>query len=171
MNNKKSEEERTLLEQIDIKKYRTKGYFPGFRNLVAQDPIISNYYLFADTAESLKIIEKSDDIIEKLDTFKNNVDENEMKLIKEEIKNIKKEYNAIMREAKENKYFYFKYVMDLYVDYDRYYWISGVGNIFNKVTTGILLLLNNNYVNYEKKLKDISFQLKELNLRLTNIFY
>ena len=78
-----------------------------------------------------------------------------------------------MEQAKENIYFYFRYIMLLYLDYEWNYLKSGVGNIFNKITTGILLLLNDNYdnyVNYEKKLNDICFRLKELNLNITNIF-
>ena len=75
-----------------------------------------------------------------------------------------------MKEAEDNYKFYEKLIMVLYWDYHQNYWKNGVGKIFDKITTGILSMLNKNYIYYESKIVDICCKLNELNLTLTNKF-
>ena len=163
MNNKEEEAKELLqhIKHIDIKKYSNDNdYFPGFPTLASARTIYSNYFIFKRTAESFKIYEKINDILKKYN------DENGG--INEEIDNIKKEYKKIMKEAEENADFYYRVILILYWDYQLNYWKSGVGKVFDKTTTGILSLLNKNYINYENKLINICNNLKEINLELTN---
>ena len=167
--NKKKDEAKELLNYINTKKYsNNNGYFPGFPTLQPTTTLFDNYFVFLQTSKSFQIYTKINEILEKIDKNKNKDDE--IVLINEKIDNIKKGYKKIMKEAKDNYRFYKRIIMNLYWDYQSNYWKNGVGKIFDKTTTGILSLLNKNYIDYENKLEDFSCQLKELNLKLANNF-
>ena len=165
--NKKNDESKELLKQINAKKYSNdNGYFPGFPTLQPTTTLFDNYFEFLKASKSFQIYIKINKILKKIKKNRNNDDE--IVLINKEIDNIEKGYKKIMKEAKNNYRFYKRVIMNLYWDYQSNYWKNGIGKIFDKTTTGILSLLNENYIDYEKKLEDFSCKLKELNLKLTN---
>ncbi len=167
--NKKEDEAKELLQHFDIKKYSIdNGYFPGFPTLESTNTLFDNYYIFLQTAKSYQIYKKINDLLKKYKNYRN--DKDKIVRVDEETENIKKVYEEIMKEAEDNYKFYEKLIMVLYWDYHQNYWKNGVGKIFDKITTGILSMLNKNYIYYESKIVDICCKLNELNLTLTNKF-
>ena len=169
--NKKIDEAKELLQQINTKKYSNdNGYFPGFPTLQPNTTLFDNYYIFLKTSKSFQIYEKINDLLKKIENNRNDDDEKALIDKEIEIDNIEKRYEQIMKEAEDNYDFYKEVIMSLYLKYKSNYWKNGVGKIFNKTTTGILSLLNEKYIYYEGKLEDISCKLNELNLELTKNF-
>ena len=130
--------------------------------------LLNNYYIFLKTSKSFQIYKKINELLKKIKNNRN--DDDEKVLIDKEIDNLEKEYEEIMKEAEDNYMFYKRAIMSLYSKYQMNYWKSGIGKIFDKTTTGILSLLNKNYIYYESKLEDISCKLNELNSELTKNF-
>ena len=74
------------------------------------------------------------------------------KYIIKELKDIYEKYLKIRNKAEENFSFYYRVARKIGFKYYYNEWVKGIGNIFNKTTTEIIALLNNNYLNYEKEM-------------------
>jgi len=152
----------------DNKKYREHtGFVNGFPDFSGSKRLWDNYYTFSRTLSTLGISNKIENLYDKYDIYiENNEDENDN--ILDELNNLTKEYDKITKEALDNAKFYYRVLMSLYWDYRLNFWKSGVGNIYDETTTGIINLLNKNYIEYENKLVIILDRIKDLNLKLIN---
>ena len=153
------------------------NYDNGYKSCLigdeAEKPILHNYVTFEHRLEAYKIEDKIIKIIENIsikEEEKN--DENiatiEMKLrgkelikkkinvkdkcIIKELKDIYEKYLNIRNKAEENFSFYYWVAQKIGFKYYYNEWVKGIGNIYNKTTTEIIALLNNNYLNYEKEM-------------------
>ena len=162
MKKENENEKKNILEEINKKYSNDNRFTPGiFGEDHSTTQVYHNYSIFKDALSSFNAKEKFNEIEKKL-TKKNN---NDKYIIIEELKDLANEYNDIVKESKENFDFYFKAIFNLYSDYK--YNISEIGAeiVYDKTTTGIITLLNKNYINYEKKLINIDDRLKALNLK------
>ena len=163
MKKENENEKKNILEEINKKYSNDNRFTPGiFGEDHSTTQVYHNYSIFKDALSSFNAKEKFNEIEKKL-TKKNN---NDKYIIIEELKDLANEYNDIVKESKENFDFYFKAIFNLYSDYK--YNISEIGAeiVYDKTTTGIITLLNKNYINYEKKLINIDDKLKVLNLKI-----
>ena len=101
---------------------------------------------------------------------------NEKKIRKDPIKNeiinelikINEKTNNISVQAYDNFMYYYEIIDELIRKYKENYWLQNIGKIYNKITEEIIALLNNNYIEYEKNLKTMNEELKNINLKLLN---
>lgn len=162
-------EKKDLLEEVNKKYSNDNGFVLGFPNLEASNRLWENYFKFKRTLTSLQIGDKIDDILEKYEIYiENNDNEDENDKIYDEMDNITKEYDTIIDEADENAKYYDGIIMVLYWDYKLNYWRSGIGHLIDKITTGIISLLNKNYIDYEKRIVVILDKIKNLSLKFIN---
>ena len=163
MKKENENEKKNILEEINKKYSNDNRFTPGiFGEDHSTTQVYHNYSIFKDALSSFNAKEKFNEIEKKL-TKKNN---NDKYIIIEELKDLANEYNDIVKESKENFDFYFKAIFNLYSDYQYNISENGAEIVYDKTTTGIITLLNKNYINYEKKLINIDDRLKALNLKL-----
>ena len=163
MKKENENEKKNILEEINKKYSNDNRFTPGiFGEDHSTTQVYHNYSIFKDALSSFNAKEKFNEIEKKL-TKKNNYDKY---IIIEELKDLANEYNDIVKESKENFDFYFKAIFNLYSDYQYNISENGAEIVYDKTTTGIITLLNKNYINYEKKLINIDDRLKALNLKL-----
>ena len=74
------------------------------------------------------------------------------KYIIKKLKDIYEKYLKIRNKAEENFSFYCRVTKKIGFKYYYNEWVKGIGNIYNKTTTEIIALLNNNYLNYETEM-------------------
>ena len=108
-----------------------------------------------------KNFESDDKIMEKVKFLKE-----PYKIVLKKLKSTFKVYLNICVKADEDYTFYYKVLKKLDSNYDEYYYVNNMSTIYHKVTTGIILLLNNNYLNYEKKFINIVNTLINLKVQL-----
>ena len=162
MKKENENEKKNILEEINKKYSNDNRFTPGiFGEDHSTTQVYHNYSIFKDALSSFNAKEKFNEIEKKL-TKKNN---NDKYIIIEELKDLANEYNDIVKESKENFDFYFKAIFNLYSDYQYNISENGAEIVYDKTTTGIITLLNKNYINYEKKLINIDDRLKALNLK------
>lgn len=162
MKKENENEKKNILEEINKKYSNDNRFTPGiFGEDHSTTQVYHNYSIFKDALSSFNAKEKFNEIEKKL-TKKNNYDKY---IIIEELKDLANEYNDIVKESKENFDFYFKAIFNLYSDYQYNISENGAEIVYDKTTTGIITLLNKNYINYEKKLINIDDRLKALNLK------
>ena len=163
MKKENENEKKNILEEINKKYSNDNRFTPGiFGEDHSTTQVYHNYSIFKDALSSFNAKEKFNEIEKKL-TKKNNYDKY---IIIEELKDLANEYNDIVKESKENFDFYFKAIFNLYSDYQYNISENGAEIVYDKMTSGIITLLNKNYINYEKKLINIDDRLKALNLKL-----
>lgn len=114
-------------------------------------------------------------INENIDWSKNGIKENkknEGKVnINQKLNAIINEYNSIHKESYNYFFYYGKVISEYYFCYKRFYWKSGIGKIYDRVTSEIITLLNKIYLNYEKILLNLIVKLKDLDLKIRNNYY
>jgi len=156
----------------DIYNY-DNGYKSGLIGDEAENAIVHNYVTFENRLEAYKIEDKIIKIIENVSIIEEEKDDEnittiEMKLrgrelikkkinvkdkcIIKELKDIYEKYLKIRNKAEENFSFYYDVANNIGFTYYYNEWVKGIGNIYNKTTTEIIALLNNNYLNYEKEI-------------------
>ena len=149
------------------------GYKSGLIGDVSENSILHNYVTFENRLEAYKIEDKIIKIIENISIKEEEKDDEnittiEMKLrgrelikkkinvknkcVIKELKDIYEKYLKIKNKAEENFSFYYRVAKKIGFKYYYNEWVEGIGNIFNKTTTEIIALLNNNYLNYEKEM-------------------
>ncbi len=166
MRKKNENEDNDLLENISKKYCNDNGFTPGiFGEDKATDNLIINYYKFTDTVNALNIVDKIDELKKKYEEITES-DSNDDDKILEEIFDLADEYNEIAKESKENYYYYYEVILNLKGNYKYNYYENDCERYYGKLTAGIISLLNNNYINYEKRLINILDKIKDLNLRL-----
>ena len=152
MRKKNENEDNDLLENISKKYCNDNGFTPGiFGEDKATDNLIINYYKFTDTVNALNIVDKIDELKKKYEEITES-DSNDDDKILEEIFDLADEYNEIAKESKENYYYYYEVILNLKGNYKYNYYENDCERYYGKLTAGIISLLNNNYINYEKRL-------------------
>ena len=166
MKKENENEKKNILEEINKKYSNDNRFTPGiFGEDHSTTQVYHNYSIFKDALSSFNAKEKFNEINKKIQELRKNDNYDDYKII-EEIKDLANEYNDIVKEYKENFDYYFKVIFNLYSDYKYNISENGAENIYDKLTTEIITLLNKNYINYEKKLINIDDKLKVLNLKI-----
>ena len=169
MRKKNVNEDNELLENINKKYCYDNGFTPGiFGEDRATYILFNNLSIFNKTLSAFNIYKKFEEIEKKYQEFieKDNNDDDDK--ILEEINDLVRKYNEIIKESKENFDYYYEVIYNLGCNYSYNSSEIGCARIYDKLATEIISLLNNNYINYEKKLINIVDKIKDLNLRLKN---
>ena len=114
-----------------------------------------------DEKEDENTNKKTDEIIDETNN-KDGVLKEDNNAILKELDKINKEYSNICVKAYDDCSYYKKVFGKLYRDYDKHYHKKDVSKIYDKITTDIIIKLNNNYQKYEKEFINMVDSLNDL---------